>query len=860
MQRLLFSLRLFAWFSIRQMSRHRLHAAIVLTGIALGAAVFTSVRLSVNASVMAFTQSMDLFAGKADKVLIRPGGRVPEHILNRLLALPGVKSASPLLSAYVQPLDQEGDPFLLIGIDPILDRPFRAWAGQNSDARLARMWLDLIATPASLIAGPSLALAHGWKPGSRVGLEYGQQQSEFVVLGQLAPRGLALVEGGRTAITDIATFQEFTGLFGRVDRIDVMFDPTSPAGARQALVRALPPGLILQSPSASSESGREMIRAYELNLSILSFASLFVGMYLVYSLVALNAASRRHEIAVLAALGASPRQIFGLFLTEGLLLGALGWLMAIPLSSLLTRFFIQGVSQTISTLFVRVRAQELSIDAVELVLSLGITLTVSVLAAFAPAREAMGVQPKEALALSAQGTVPRRSPRALFWSGWALILLVLPLSRLPGIHGMAIPGYVATVCLFSGFSLLAPWLLRASGALLSPLLRRAGIAAFLAARYVSISRTRSAISVGALITAVALFMALVIMIHSFRGTVEIWVRQTLSGDLFVGPKLAEINRYREHLSPRAIDGLKGLPAAVDLVPNRRFALQLGQLAYQLEAMAMERFMRHGSFIWIRGDREAARSRLIQGQGVIVSEVFANRTGLGLGDRFRAQVQEGRVDLPIVGVVRDYRTHGGVVFCDFSALTASVGDLAWGGVRIFFRQPPRDLSSALAALRREIVAGCGPHLEMVAGQAIRHEVLRIFDETFAVTTVLLFIALLVATLGIATTLAVLVLERSRQLNILYAVGGARSQIRAMIFWEAILMVLCGELAGAGCGFFLSYLLIYVINRQSFGWTFIYRLDPTALSLSLPLILLTAFAAALPAIRMVFSRPPATLLRE
>jgi putative ABC transport system permease protein len=657
-------------------------------------------------------------------------------------------------------------------------------------------------------------------------LEHGHQQGEFTVLGESASRALALLEGGQAAITDIATFQEFTGLFGLVDRIDLILDPRASDSDPQGLLLRLPPGLMLQSPSASSESGREMIRAYELNLSILSFASLFVGMYLVYSLVALNAASRRHEIAVLAALGASPSQIFCLFLTDGLLLGILGWLMAIPLSGLLTRFLIQGVSQTVSTLFVRVRVEELGTNATEVMFGLGITLLVSVLAAFAPAREAMGVNPKEALAVSSPGTESNRPTRALFWSGWVLILLVLPLSRLPGINRMAIPGYVATVCLFGGFSLLSPFLLRATGWLLSPLLARAGITAFLAGRYLSISKTRTAISVGALITAVALFIALVIMIDSFRGTVQIWVRQTISGDLFVGPKLAEINRFRDHLNPRVMDGLKGLQAAVDLVPNRRFALQHGKLAYQLEAMAMERLFQHGNFIWMQGDPMSARALLIQGRGVIVSEVFSNRTDSGIGDRFKAQVTDAWLDLPIVGVVRDYRTHGGVVFCDFNALPASLGDVAWGGVRIFFKEPPLDHFSALAALRREIVKNCGSQLEMVAGQAIRDEVLRIFDDTFAVTTVLLIIALLVATLGIATTLAIVVLERARQLNIIYALGGAFSQIRAMILWEALLMVLSGEIAGAGCGFCLSYLLIYVINRQSFGWTFIYQLNPAA----------------------------------
>ena len=71
---------------------------------------------------------------------------------------------------------------------------------------------------------------------------------------------------------------------------------------------------------------------------------------------------------------------------------------------------------------------------------------------------------------------------------------------------------------------------------------------------------------------------------------------------------------------------------------------------------------------------------------------------------------------------------------------------------------------------------------------------------------------------------------------------------------------GEVAGLACGFILSYVLIFVINRQSFGWTFLYGVDWPALALSVPLIILTALVAAIPAVRMVFREPPATLLRE
>ena len=92
-----------------------------------------------------------------------------------------------------------------------------------------------------------------------------------------------------------------------------------------------------------------------------------------------------------------------------------------------------------------------------------------------------------------------------------------------------------------------------------------------------------------------------------------------------------------------------------------------------------------------------------------------------------------------------------------------------------------------------------------------------------------------------------LERRQQLNTLIAVGAGIGQIRTLIFWEAMFLVIAGECAGLLCGFLLSYILVFVINLQSFGWTFLYRVNWSALALSLPLIILTALAAAIPAMR-------------
>lgn len=852
-------LRLFCWFSLRHLGSHWARTLAVLLGIALGAAVFTSVRLAVHATLDSFSRSMDRIAGHADLTLVRPGGRVPDSLVATLMRHPAVRTASPVLSAYVRPVERK-TPFLLIGIDPILDRELRPWRASASAGRQAVDWAQLMTRPGSLIITARLGDLLDWQPGQAVNLVHARRTAPFTILSELEAQGLALVEGGRIALCDIATFQEFSGHFGQADRIDVkLVDPASePAAA--SLQHLLPPGVVLRPPSARSQSGRSMIRAYELSLTFLSFISLFVGMFLVYSLVALNAAARRGELAVMRATGASRAMIFSLFVGEGAFFGMAGWLLAMPISSLLVNYLLAGVSRTVSMLFVRVQVDGLALSSWEILLSFGVTLLVAVLAALQPAREAMGVGPREAMDIVSTTTIrPQRISR-LAVVGIVLLALVYPVARLPSLPAVSLPGYLAALLLFIGFALLSPLLLRQTGKWLAPwLLRRGGQPAFLAAGYLRESGVQTAVSVGALITAVALFIALVVMIDSFRSTVAFWAQQSVAGDIYLRPKLAELNRFRDPLPPRVVAAVKALPASIDRVPIHCRELQVNGHLHFFEAMDYAAFRRRSRFVWMGGDAERIEADLIAGKGVVVSEVFANKTALRTGDRYRVQIGEQRFDEPILGLFRDYRTRGGVVYYSLNHYRQRFDDVSWNGVQINFNRHGPDPAAAIDRVRSALIDCCGETIEIIEGQNLRRTILRIFDETFAITTVLLLIALVVAALGIATTLAVLVLQRRVQINTIRAVGGSAAQLRRMIAWEAGLIVLAGQGGGWACGFILSALLIFVVNRQSFGWTFLYRVDWSSLLTALPLIFGAALLAALPAVKLALSTSPASLLR-
>ncbi len=857
--------RLWVWFSFRELRGHAWRTVVVLAGISLGAAVFTSVRLAANASVQSFAKGMDAISGRADRTVTLPGGRLPEELVSVLFNSPDLIAVSPLMSAYVR-VEGSDEPLLLFGVDPILERPLRTWKSEPSDSRKdVRMWLRLIGDPFTMIASKRFLQKSGVRAGESVRLQGVASAGSFVVLGELASEGPGALERGNIAIADIATFQEFTGVYGEVDRIDLIFTRPLTADKLDRVKALLPAGAELAQPSEAKETGLVMIRAYQMNLSVLSFVSLFVGMFLVYSLISLHATSRRKELAILRSVGASSRAVFLLFIAEGCFFGIVGWALAVPAGLFMTKKLVGYVSLTVSHLFARVNVEDLGLTGWELLLSFAITLLVAVLAACQPAFEASRVRAREALLMrEASSRDEANLIRRLSILGLFLAAAVWPLARAPAFSAIPVSGYMATFSLFLGFSLFSPIILKAAGTHLPPIVLRAGLGetTYLGTSYLRSAGARVAISVGALITAIGLFSALVIMIHSFRDSVSAWIHQSINGDLYVRAKMSEINSYRDSLPPEIAAGLEELRSEAEVVPYRRILLNYGAIPYLLEPIDTVSYLRRSGFIFIEGAPASVASALNEGKGVVVSEVFSNQTGLRVGQRFKTVVESVELDMPILGIIRDYRTRGRVVYCSLSFFEHATADSRWTGAIIFVNDRGAGLGRRIVGLRNRILlsaAQWGESIEASAGSDLRLDILQIFDETFAVTTALLFISLVISALGVATTLTILVLERARQFQTMIATGASAAQIRAVIGWEALTMVLMGEALGLACGFILSVLLIFVINKQSFGWTFIYSVDWLTLAASFPLVCAAALLAAVLAAQLVLRGTPASVLR-
>jgi putative ABC transport system permease protein len=626
--------RLLQLFSLRHLARDPWRTVTVTIGIAVGVSVFLSIRLAVNASIESFSRSMDRLAGKAEYTVRSNGTGVPDSLFAKLSAHSAVCHATPVLSAYVRLKGPNSESFLLLGIDPLSEIGFRETRWLRKDrAQEWKILVELLSEPFTLIISQGLAHSYNLRVDDDVEVLHGHNIASFRLIGLLEDLGTALAEGGKIAVCDLATAQEFLSRPGIVGRIDLVLRPWAGPAELASVRKILPKACKLVRPSESKETSLSMVRAYRMNLSVLSFASLFVGMFLVFSVVSINAARRRHETAILLSLGSESKKIFLMFLGEGAFFGLAGWVIGFPLSIFLARRLVHIVSATITTLFVKVEVEKMILSPEEIIVSFVMTLAVSVIAAYIPARETARIAPREAMSPETFERTRRiRAPR-LALIGLALIGLSLPTSMLPAVHETPAGGYAAIFMIFVGFTMLAPGVLLLLGRH-SPLVMRKvfGEPGHLAASYLAGAVSRTSIAVGALITAIALFIGVSIMVSSFRNTVRTWVEQNIVGDLFTRPDASEINQYQVWMAPEVVHYVQTHPSVQGGYFYRRARLVDQGGRFLLEAGRIDVLWRHGRFLLMGGDEDRVMKELIQGEGVIVSEVYATQRGLGQSPR------------------------------------------------------------------------------------------------------------------------------------------------------------------------------------------------------------------------------------
>jgi putative ABC transport system permease protein len=602
----------------------------------------------------------------------------------------------------------------------------------------------------------------------------------------------------------------------------------------------LPPGVRAIEPKVRTGEIQRMLRSFELNLAALSYIALLVGMYLIYNTVAISVVQRRPEIGTLRALGVKRGQILRTFLAEGALFGVVGSLFGVAIGSVLATFSVAAVSRTVDTLYVASHADHVVYDPVVLLKAFAIGVAAAVIAALVPAIEAAATRP--AITMRAQGYERRLTglaPRAAIF-GLGLLLVGWACTFMPPVGDVPLFGYAAGLLIIFAGSLFAPLAIAGLSRLARALLVSRSAAGEIAAANLGSSPVRNSVAVASLMIAIAMTVAVAILIGSFRTTVVAWANDTLRADLFVRPMGLGDASSDATFSPNVARTIARLPGVASIDVIREISIPFrgritGLAATNLGDFASRRTVR---FIG-RVDRDALGRGLPGSDNVLISEPFATKFGLDTGDRFAFDTPSGLTTFSVAAVYNDYSSDAGVVLMDLATFRRLYRDPSLTSLAVYAR-PGTDL----VALRNTIERSVLPlRVDTQTTRELRALVITIFDRTFAITYALYVISITIAVLGVVSTLFALVLERRREIGLLRYLGLRTRDVRRMVYFEAAFIGLLGGISGVVVGVLLALLLIFVINRQAFGWLIELHMPYDFLAEAIVLVVLAALVAGI-----------------
>ncbi|WP_342721623.1 FtsX-like permease family protein [Acidovorax sp. FHTAMBA] len=838
-------LRTFSWQDLRH---HPWRSAAAVAAVMLGVALAFAVHV-INASALdEFSQAVRAVNGQPDLELRTMQGPLPEALYERLATNPQVARASPLLE--LSTLAQAGDAttttvasparisLRVLGADALL-------LPTMAPALMPRAWdtADRFAVfaPATVFLNTAALQALGLSTAAPAQLPqimlYAGLQAPLNV--QVA--GTVAAGGAPLAVMDIGAAQDLFGRAGQLSRIDLQLLPGTDRAAWERALRAQPDwpaNVVLAHPGDAAQRISNLSRAYRVNLTVLALVALFTGAFLVFSVLALSVAQRGPQFALLAVLGATPRQRLVLVLAESAALGLVGSALGIALGTALAATALQLLGGDLGGgYFAGVQpALQWSAPAALVYGTLGVAA--ALVGGWWPARAAQLLPPAQTL--KGLGTAASQAERGTV--GITLVVGGAVLTLAPPVFGIPLAAYVAIGMLLVGGIALLPWAMAKLLAWLQPLAARHALP-LLALERARRMRGSAAIAVGGVVASLSLAVALTVMVSSFRGSVTQWLDAVLPSPLYVRSALGAGGSDAALLPARFAEAVGQLPGLDRVHALRASPLQLSPTLPALTVLSRP-----------LGDDPAQSLPLVGNAlpvpagrtGVYISEAVVDlydlRPGMewpALSESIRPPALDGQAQpaiFYIAGVWRDYARQTGAVVMDRAVWLRLTGDARPSDLALWPSEGADigALQASILALAATQAGQSGSNtpqgasaggssgnndalVEFASSGAIRERSLRIFDRSFAVTYWLQAVAIGIGLFGVAASFSAQVLARRKEFGLLAHLGLTRRQILAVVAGEGAAWTAVGAMAGVLLGLVVSVVLVHVVNPQSFHWT-------------------------------------------
>ncbi len=719
---------------------------------------------------------------------------VTQDVLDKVRAVDGVRDAVGNMSVQTELVLPDGKVYSPGG-PPTLGvnmNPGSTLESLRLRSGRAPVGADEVAVDAATGRDAHLAL------GDKVGVLGKGSKHTATIVGLVGFASSDSFAGATLVAFDGPTSQAVLGTPGTWTNVTVAAAPgVSDQQLRDRIIPVLPKGVealtAAQNNAAISQQIEKAVSIFNLVLQVFAGIALFVGMFLIFNTFSMLVAQRTRELALMRALGASRGQVTRSVLLEALLVGLVsslgGFLLGIGVAV--------GLKGLLGAVGIDLPSGRTVVEVRTFVVCLLVGVLVTCVAALVPARRASSVAPVQAMRESGPAEDRSLGRRAIV-GGVVLALGVLALVAGLGGSGIAFVGLGAAVS-FVGVTVLSPLFARPVVGLLGQPFAKLGVPGVLGRGNAMRSPRRTSATAAALMVGLALVAAISTLGASVKKSVVHTVAVSFGADFVLHTE------QFQPFSPESAKGLQGKPELAAVASFRQGNARIGKAGK----------------VSVQGVNPAALTQVLtldavhgklatlsQGE-LAVSESEASNLGVKVGEQVPVEwARTGTHPVTVGAVYADNQFAGGYLVSD-ATYDANVTNQQL--VVIAVKAAPGIALPAARATIESAITGFPNITVQDEAQFVNSQGNQI-DTLLNIVMILLALSVVIAMLGIVNTLALSVVERTRELGLLRAVGLQRRQLRQMIYAESVVIAVYGALLGIGIGLAFGYALTLALHDQ------------------------------------------------
>lgn len=733
---------------------------------------------------------------------------VGPDVLSKIRSLPQVAAATGDVTEQAKLIDSKGKvigsgPYFAVGLDPVNGKnltPFKLSAGRFATG------------PSEVVIDKSTADKEHYKVGDRLRVVALGPERAFTIVG-IAKWGT--VDKFGTATAAIFSLPEAQALFHKGSSFNSILVGARSGVSKTELQSALRSQL---GPSVTVESARkqdrftldgltQFVKIIRIILVAFGAISIFVGAFIIFNTLSITVAQRIRELAMLRTVGAGRRQVMRSVIGEAAAMGTLGTVLGLGAGLGIAKG-LQAVMTAAGLDLPRVGTVfETRTAIVAAVVGIGVT----VLAAIAPALRATRIEPVAALREGAE--LPLTKAGRVMPKIAALITLL----------GVVMAGYgnlgsgmtfsdrlpligLGSFLLFIGIAMLSPKFVKPLASVLGKPGEKIGGAAGVLARHNAVRKPgRTAGTAAAMMIGIALVTFVAVLAASIKNTAEKSIRVQIAPSSYV---ISASDNFSP-ITSEATSAVRSVPGVAAVQGIREDQAKAGKSKVRVDGINPGQIGQVVRYQWKPGSSDTALARL-DGHGAILLDDFAKKHHYKVGSPIELTAQSGKqTRLTVVGLM-DAKLNG-LTLAEVTVSNATFGQYFHADGDRFAFIKGGSISDLKKALRPY------PAAKVSTKDKFVHDQLSWMNSMLAILYVMLAFAVIVSLFGIVNTLALSVVERTREIGMLRAVGMTRRQTRKMVRHESIVTALIGATLGAGVGLVLGAMTVGALKSQ-WGLTF------------------------------------------